>query len=123
MRSLPLCLLAVLACFGPGGAHAAGPVDRPAVDSSAVDLPALERAWHGCVREAYAHQPDTRSRAGAQRGALDECRAEEDSYVAAVMAARPTDDRALTARALSWAASVAASVVDPVTGWIARLRR
>ena len=117
MRSLLPCLLAVLAGFWPGGARAGEPVDRPA------DLPALERTWHGCVREAYAHQPDGASRAGAQRGALDACRAEEDSYVAAVMAARATDDRALTARALAWAASVAASVVDPVSGWIARLRR
>ena len=115
MRSPMLRSLAILAAFGPGAARADGP--------SASDLPALEQAWHGCVRAAYARQPDTRTRAGAQRGALDECRTEEDVYVAAMMAAQSEAGRPLTARALAWATSVAASVVDPVAGWIARLRR
>ncbi len=113
MRAPMLRFLAVLAGFGPLAARAEAP----------PDLPALERAWHGCVREAYARQPKARTRAGAQRGALDECRTEEDVYVAALMAARSRDGRPLTARALAWATSVAATVVDPVAGWIARLRR
>ena len=113
MRLPMLCLLAVLAGSGPDAAWAA----------ATADLPALEQAWHGCVREAYARQPNGRSRAGAQRSALDECRAGEDAYVAAAMTARSQEDSPLSARALAWASSVAASVVDPVAGWIARLQR
>ena len=92
-----------------------------------ADPAALEQAWRGCVREAYAHQSPSQGRAGSQRNALDECKAREDAVVAALMAAR-TDDaagrgaRSLRARARAWAASVAAYVVDPVSSWIAMLR-
>ena len=66
---------------------------RPASALSAelVDLPAMERAWHGCLREAYDRQPENGSRAGRGRKALGECKASEDAYVAALMAARPDD--------------------------------
>lgn len=95
----------------------------------AADPAALEQAWHGCVREAFAHQSPAQSRAGSQRNALDECKAREDAFVAALMATRGTEGeagrsgtRSLPARARAWAASVAAYVVDPVSSWIDMLR-
>jgi hypothetical protein len=53
-----------LICTGPISALAAEP----------ADLPALERAWHSCVREAYDQQSERGSRAGRERNALDECK-------------------------------------------------
>ncbi len=93
-----------------------------AAPAAAADPAALERAWHGCLREAYAHQPPGQSRAGDQRNALDACKEREDAYVAAMLAAQPRE-RTLGARSLSWAASVAASVIDPVTAWLRALGR
>ncbi|MDP4021353.1 hypothetical protein Q8W71_01850 [Methylobacterium sp. NEAU 140] len=108
MRTPTLCLLMVLA-----GPAAAAP----------TNLTGLETAWHACLRESYAHQPPHQSRAGSERNALDECRGHEDAYVAAIMAARAEGDRPFSAQARAWAASVAAYVWDPVTAWIAALRR
>jgi hypothetical protein len=105
-------LLAIIASAGPVSALAAEP----------ADLPALERAWHSCVREAYDQQPERSSRAGRERNALDECKPHEDAYVAALMAARPTDDLPLGGWARTWAAYVS-YVVDPVKAWIEVLRR
>lgn len=89
------------------------------------DLETLEETWHGCVREAYARQPPGQSRAGAQRNVLDECREHEDRLVAATMQEQAREDEAarraglpLAVRAGTWAASVAAYVVDPVTSWL-----
>ncbi|MDP4005688.1 hypothetical protein [Methylobacterium sp. NEAU K] len=107
-----LSLLAILAGTGPGPACAAN-----------GDLSGLERAWHGCVRETYAAQPAGQSRAASELSALDACRAHEDRYVAALMAARIGGDRPPGARVRAWAATMAASLVDPVTAWIQALRR
>ena len=107
-----LALLVALAGVGPGSALAAEPANPPA----------LERAWHGCVREAYDRQPEYGSRPGRERNALDECKPHEDAYVAALMAARPDADLPLGGWARTWAAYVA-YVVDPVAAWIAALRR
>jgi hypothetical protein len=93
-----------------------------ALTAEPADLPALEQAWHGCVREAFDHQPSHMSKAGRERNALDECKPHEDAYVAALMAARPTDDLPLNGWARTWAAYVA-FVVDPVKAWIEALRR
>ncbi|CAO4148158.1 hypothetical protein GPNCGGLF_LOCUS2826 [Methylorubrum aminovorans] len=89
------------------------------------DLDALEAAWHGCVREAYARQRPEQSRVGAQRNTLDECREHEDRLVAATMREQVRADEAarraglpLSVRAGAWAASVAAYVVDPVSSWL-----
>jgi phosphotransacetylase len=88
-----------------------------------ADLPALERAWHSCVRQAYDSQQDHGSRAGRERNALDECKPHEDAYVAALMAARPGDaDASVSGWARTWAAYVS-FVVDPVKAWIEALRR
>ncbi|WP_267428283.1 hypothetical protein [Methylobacterium sp. GC_Met_2] len=76
-----LVLVLTLVGVGPASALAAEP----------ADLPALERAWHSCVREAYDSQQDRGSRAGRERNALDECTSHEDAYVAALMATRPGD--------------------------------
>lgn len=104
--------LLALAAAGPASALAAEP----------ADLPALEQAWHSCVRYAYDQQPEHGSRAGRERNALDECKAHEDAYVAALMAARPADNLSLNGWARTWAAYVA-YVVDPVKAWIEALRR
>ena len=97
-----------------------GPV---AAASSPTDLPALEQAWHGCVRGAYDLQPEQQSRSGRERSALGECKAHEDAYVAALMAARAADGDGLEAAwARTWAAYVA-YVVDPVASWIGALKR
>jgi hypothetical protein len=105
-------LLVALANAGPASALAA----------ELADLPALERAWHNCVRNAYDHQPEHGSRAGRERNALDECKPHEDAYVAALMAARPADNLPLNGWARTWAAYVS-FVVDPVKAWIEALRR
>lgn len=98
----------------------AGPIS--AVAAEPVDLQALERAWHSCVRNAYDQQPEHGSRAGRERNALEECKPHEDRYVAALMAARPADDLPLNGWARTWAAYVA-FVVDPVKAWIQAPRR
>lgn len=105
-------LFVALACAGPVSALATEP----------ADLPALERTWHGCLREAYDRQPEHSSRPGRDCNALDECKSHEDAYVAALMAARPADDLPLNGWARTWAAYVA-FVVDPVKAWIEALRR
>lgn len=105
-------------------------VPRAAAHEAAVhEAAALEQAWHACLRASLAHQSPAQGRAGSQRNALDACKAREDAFVASLMAARAGEDAAgrtgvpsLPARARAWAASVAASVVDPVSSWIDRLR-
>lgn len=123
MRTLVL----IPVCMAVGLGFATGPA---AAVAPGGDIPLLEQAWKGCVREAFTHQPAGQSRAGGQRNALDECKGREDAYVAAVMAAQAAEDeearlggRTITARARDWAASVAAYVVDPVSSWLAMLRR
>lgn len=94
-----------------------------------ADLAGLEQSWQACVRDAFTHQPPGQSKAGGQRNALDECQAQEDAYVRAVMDARASEEearlngRTMSTRAREWAASVAAYVVDPVSSWLAILRR
>ena len=111
MRTLVLIL--ALVGVGPTSALAAEP----------ADLPGMERAWHGCVREAYDRQPEQGSRPSRQRGALDECKEHEDRYVAALMATRPDDAGAsMSGWARTWAAYVS-FMVDPVKAWIEALRR
>nr|WP_085986807.1 hypothetical protein [Methylobacterium sp. B34] len=107
-----MAFLAALACAGPASALAAEP----------ADLPALERAWHTCLRQAYDQQPEHLSRPGRERNALDECKPHEDAYVAALMAARLDTDLPLNGWARTWAAYVS-FVVDPVKAWIETLRR
>lgn len=108
MRLPVLSLVAMLALPGVRSATAA-PAD-PGV---------LELAWHRCLREATARQPPGQSRAGDERNALDECKAQEDAFVAALMAGRPADDgRPGTVWARTWAA-----FVEPLTVWIGGLRR
>lgn len=112
-RGWALALLVALVGVGPASVLAAEP----------ADLPALERAWHGCVRQAYDSQPERGSRAGREHNALDECKPHEDAYVAALMAAHPGDaDAPMSGWARTWAAYVA-FVVDPVKTWIEALRR
>ncbi|KAB1074418.1 hypothetical protein [Methylobacterium planeticum] len=103
---------------------------EPGVAASVPDLPGLERAWHGCVREAYGRQPSSQSRLAAERSALDECKDREDAYVAAILAARITEEaapgqgaRAMASRAMAWASSVAGSMIDPVSSWLRSFRR
>ncbi|SFM77376.1 hypothetical protein [Methylobacterium pseudosasicola] len=115
MRSLisALALALALVSAGPASALTAEP----------ADLPALERAWHGCVREAYDRQHERGSRAGRERNALDECKPHEDTYVTALMATRPDDaDMPMNGWARTWAGYVA-FVGDPVKAWIEALRR
>ncbi|MGH1589269.1 hypothetical protein ACRBEV_14050 [Methylobacterium phyllosphaerae] len=115
-RRLPhiqaMAFLVALAGVGPASALTAAP----------ADLPALERAWHKCVREAYDQQLDHGSRAGHERNALDEGKPHEDVDVAALMEARLDADWPLGGWARTWAAYVA-FVVDPVKAWIEVLRR
>lgn len=108
-----LAFLTALASAGPASALAAEP----------ANLPALEQAWHECVREAFDRQPEQGSRAGRERNALDECKPHEDAYVAALMAARPVDvDAPVNGWVRTWAGYMA-FVVDPVKAWIDALRR
>ncbi|GLS73776.1 hypothetical protein GCM10007890_57910 [Methylobacterium tardum] len=100
----------------------AGTVPVSALAAEPADLPALERAWHGCVREAYDSQQDRGSRPGRERNALDGCKPHEDRYVAALMATHPDADLPLGGWARTWAAYVS-FVVDPVRAWIEALRR
>ncbi|GJD30673.1 hypothetical protein PMNALOAF_1923 [Methylobacterium adhaesivum] len=97
----------------------------PGAAMAGADVPALERAWTACVRETFAEQPAFQGKAGAQRNALDACKEQEDAYVAALMAERAAGgrDRTMVMKAREWAASMAAYVVDPVSSWIAMLRR
>lgn len=109
MRPPVLSLLAMLVLIDAGSAAMAG----------APDPRVLERAWHRCLRESYAHQPPGQSRAGDERNALDECKVQEDAFVASLMAAGPAQDgRAGTVWARTWAA-----FVEPITAWIGGLRR
>lgn len=124
MRSL--VLIAALLNAGIAGASASD----TARAAYGEDLAGLERSWKDCVRNAFTHQPPGQSRAGGQRNALDECQSREDAYVRAVMDAQASGEeearrggRTMTARAREWAASVAAYVVDPVSSWLAILRR
>ncbi|NEU11963.1 hypothetical protein G3T14_07445 [Methylobacterium sp. BTF04] len=116
------------ACIAVGLGSCLG--SMAAEPASGGDLTILERDWKGCVRDAFTHQPAGQSKAGGQRNALDECKAQEDAYVTAVMAAQAAEDeqsrlggRTMTARAREWAASVAAYVVDPVSSWLGMLKR
>ena len=105
------------------GAAAAGP-EMPQTDTPA--LSALEAQWHGCVREAYADQPATQSKAASQRSALDACKEHEDAYVTAVLAAQVAEEEAgwrreqrlVASRAGAWMARVTAYVFEPVTSWL-----
>lgn len=112
VRIQGLALLLTLVGVGPASALTAEP----------ADLPALELAWHGCVRAAYDRQPEQGSRPSRQRNALDECKLHEDRYVAALMAARPDADLPVHGWARTWAAYVSL-VVDPMKAWIEALRR
>jgi hypothetical protein len=105
-------VLVALASAAPASALAAQP----------ANLPALEQAWYGCVREAFDRQPSHMSKPGRERNALDECKTHEDVYVAALMAARPADDLPLGGWARTWAAYVS-FVMEPVKAWIEALRR
>ena len=58
-----------------------------ALAAAPADPRALELAWHRCLRDSYAHQPPGQSRAGDERNALDECKVQEDAFVASLMAA------------------------------------
>ena len=108
-------VIGLLASIAFGGPAAASP--------AATDLPALEQAWHGCVRGAYDLQPEQRSRSGRERSALGECKAHEDAYVAALMAARAADGDGLEAAWARTLAAYVAYVVDPVASWISALKR
>ncbi len=112
-------LLAGLLTVGPSVGLSAGPGPAPG------HVERLEQAWHQCLREAYSHQPAGQSRMGDQRNALDACREREDALVTALMSARggTQAERSLGARARSWAASVAAYVLDPVSSWFGTPRR
>lgn len=120
-RPVPRLVLALAGILagGPALGLSAGPAPAPG------EIDQLEQAWHQCLREAYAHQPSGQSRAGDQRNALDACQEREDALVAALMIPRSgaQTDRSIGARARSWAASVAAYVLDPVSSWLGILRR
>ncbi|MGH1587705.1 hypothetical protein ACRBEV_04290 [Methylobacterium phyllosphaerae] len=107
-----IAFLVALAGVGPVSALVAEP----------ANLPALEKAWHSCARDAYDRQPERGSRPGRERNALDECKPHEDACVAALMAACPADDLPLNGWARTWAAYVS-FVVDLVKAWIEALRR
>jgi hypothetical protein len=110
MRMPVLSLLAMFVLIDVGSATMAAAPSEPRV---------LELAWHRCLREAYAHQPPGQSRAGDERNALDECKAQEDAFVASLMAAgSPGEGRSGTVWARTWAA-----FVEPLTAWIGGLRR
>lgn len=88
------------------------------------DTEALRRQWYRCVRQAFSGQPARIETHAAQRAALSACKPAEDAYVAAVMAGDEAERQAgrgsgsLTSRARAWMASVAATMVDPLTSWI-----
>ncbi|WP_132254039.1 hypothetical protein [Methylobacterium segetis] len=92
----------------------------------AQDLDSLRHAWHRCVRNAFSGQPESLGKLAAEREALAACKAGEDRYVAALLAARAAEEeaarregRTLVSRARAWAASIAAYVIDPVSSWLA----
>ena len=133
MRMPVLPVLLSLAALFPGAASRLVSPCAAAQAPRAADPAGLEQAWRGCLRESYARQSPAQGRAGSQRNALDECKDREDALVAALMAGpgpgggdaergAERGARSLPARALAWAASVAATVVDPVSSWIAILR-
>ena len=110
MRMPVLSLLALLVLTDAGSVAMAAAISDPR---------ALEVAWHRCLRESYAHQPRGQSRAGDERNALDECKTQEDAFVASLMAAGPAQDgRSGTVWSRTWAA-----FVEPLTAWIGGLRR
>ena len=47
-----------------------------------------------CVREAFAPQPTFQSKLEAERGALDECKEPEDTYLTAILAAQVAAEEA-----------------------------
>ena len=98
-----LCLILGLIALEPGAALAAAPGDPEA----------LERAWHACVREAYARQPAGQGRAGNELNALDECRPHEDALVTALMTGSP---------AQQWTGTWA-RLVRPLLAWVGGFRR
>lgn len=121
MRDSILSILFVASCLWVGPALAqelAGP---------AADLDGLRRQWHRCVRQSFSGQPAGVEKRAAERAALAACKAPEDAYVAAELAARTVEGRAegiqrdgLTTRARAWMATVATYVVDPVASWFGR---
>ena len=121
MRSYLLMLILMVLYAGPSSAS---PANAP------PDLPALEQAWHSCVREAYARQPTIESKLAAQRNALDECKDYENTYVMAILAAQLAEEeaqwhreRSASAGATPWASYVDVYVVDPVSSWLRRWSR
>src|SRR4051812_30453642 len=121
MRSYLLIPILMVLDAGPSLAASAG---------TPPDLPTLEQAWHGCVREAYARQPTIQSKQAAQRSALDECKDFEDTYVMAILAAQVAEqeeqwrrERSVSAKATVWASYVAVYVIDPVSSWVRAWRR
>ncbi len=110
-------LLAIGATFLVAAAAA-----RPAsaLATEPPDLPALEQAWHSCVREAFDQQPMSMSKRGRERNALDACQPHEDAYISALMASRSIDaNRPALTEAKSWVTYV----VDPLRDWITALQR
>ncbi|AWN45282.1 hypothetical protein DK419_02200 [Methylobacterium terrae] len=92
-----------------------------------ADLGDLEGRWHACLRQAFTAQPLGLERRAAQRAALAACKAQEDAYVHAMLAAQEADVRAratrgVVARAKDWALAAAGSARATVTGMIDRLR-
>ena len=103
---------------------------QAATSDDAADRDGLRREWHRCVRQSFSGQPATLDKRVAERAALAQCKASEDAYVAAELAARRADEeaarqsgRGLTGRARAWVASVAAYVVDPVSAWFGSFGR
>ncbi|TNC16049.1 hypothetical protein FF100_01930 [Methylobacterium terricola] len=87
----------------------------------------LEARWHACVRQAFAGQPLGLERRAAQRAALAACKAQEDTYVHAMLAAQEADIRAratrgAVARARDWALNAAMKAKATLGGVIDRLR-
>lgn len=58
-----LALVLALAGIGPASALAAEP----------AKLPAMEKAWHSCVRQAYDRQPERGIRFGRAQGRCEDC--------------------------------------------------
>jgi len=90
-------------------------------------LAGLEAGWHACVRQAFSGQPLGLERRAAQRAALAACKAQEDAYVHAMLAAQEAEARAratrgVVARARDWTLAAAGSVRATVGGVIGRLR-
>lgn len=122
--SFPI-VLPVIVCLGAAPALALDSYETP-------DREALRKQWHRCVRQAFSGQPASVEKRAAERAALAACKASEDAYVAAELAARQTEGTAkdtakrkegLTTRARAFMASMAASVVDPVASWFGGLLR